>query len=559
MSYGLPVADVLRASTLAGARVLAGAAGLSRLVQRLNVMEVPDILPWVKPHELLLTTGYPLRRTPQALDDLVGDLAQRGLAGLAIKLGRYIDELPDAMLRQADRLRFPVIQIPDGVGFDDILNQVLTDILNRQAVVLARSEEVHRALVQIVLAGGGLAEIAEELVSLLGGAVLIAAADGRVLAAAGGPAELAAARSAGCVDETGRLRLADLGGTAGRPAATPAAAAGCTVVPIAAGPVDHGRIVAVAQRPLTPFDVHILERAATVAALVIVRQLAVTAVDSLYQADFLRDLLDGRAGEPDRTVPHSRSLGWDIDRPCVVVVARLAEDGGGRDDQPDGAGRGSARPAGDDPRGRQDRFAAAWAAVVRRRDRQAAVVGFAREVVAVLGAGADPAPVVREIAGHIAADLPRRAGRRMRFGTGFSRVVARPQDLPVAYRQACRAAETGSRLYGGDAVVSFDALGVFRLLSLVPDPGELTSFAAETLGALAEPGRPESADLRRTLRVLLDCNLNVAESARALHFHYNTLRYRITKLERLVGPFTTDPRLRLDVALALRIVEMRTG
>jgi len=91
---------------------------------------------------------------------------------------------------------------------------------------------------------------------------------------------------------------------------------------------------------------------------------------------------------------------------------------------------------------------------------------------------------------------------------------------------------------------------------LVTDAGELQSFAGETLGELVEENLG-AADLRNTLQVLLDTNLNVAHASRELHFHYNTLRYRIAKLEKLLGPFTTDPLLRLDLALALRVVAMR--
>src|SRR6476660_1897209 len=83
-AFGLRVHEVLGASTLAGARVLAGASGLDRVVQRLNIMEVPDILPWVKPHELLLTTGYPIREDPAALVKLVSDLDGAGVAALGI-------------------------------------------------------------------------------------------------------------------------------------------------------------------------------------------------------------------------------------------------------------------------------------------------------------------------------------------------------------------------------------------------------------------------------------------------------------------------------------------
>jgi PucR family transcriptional regulator, purine catabolism regulatory protein len=59
------------------------------------------------------------------------------------------------------------------------------------------------------------------------------------------------------------------------------------------------------------------------------------------------------------------------------------------------------------------------------------------------------------------------------------------------------------------------------------------------------------------LQTLLDTGGNVAEAARQLHFHYNTLRYRVEKLESIVGPFTTDARVRLDVHLALLVLSMR--
>ncbi|NUW31032.1 PucR family transcriptional regulator ligand-binding domain-containing protein [Nonomuraea sp. SMC257] len=524
--HGLSVGEVLGVSTLAQARLIAGRSGLGRIVQRLNVMEVPDVLAWVKPHELLLTTGYPLRNTPQSLGRLVADLDERGLSALAIKLGRYVDELPDEMVEQADRLGFPLIQLPDDVGFDDILNQVLTDILNRQAAVLARGEEAHRALVQVVLAGGGLDEVTEGVAGLLDVAVAAVDGAGRVLATAGPPGDVTVLRDSIASD-----------GPAVPPQAVPPANAQAggrdfVSVPVVAGGHHHGRIVAYSpSSAIRDTDVGILERAATVAALVVTRQEAVNAVESKYRADFLRDVLTGRAGTAERVAARARAFGWDLERPVTVLVAELDPDS--------------------DERTAQDRLVTSWTAATRRHDAHGAVAGFSHEVVAVLDARVDAARVAKDAASAFSDTPP------ATFSTGTSRPSPGVAALPEAYAQALKAARVGRQLHGPGAVAHFDQLGVYRLLSLVNDTAELHAFVRETLGPLATDDDAENADLRRTLQVLLETNLNVAETARRLHFHYNTLRYRIGKLERLLGNFTDDPHLRLNLTLALHVLRMR--
>ena len=538
---GRPLREVLRAEALAGAVVVAGTAGLDVVVERLNVMEVPDILPWVKPGELLLTTGYPLRERPGLLAELVPHLAAAGVAAVGLKLGRYLDQVPADALAAADRVGLPLVLLPDDVAFDDVIQQVLGDLLDDRAARFARAEELHASLVQVMLDGHGLPEVARVLADRLGCAVLVTTTDGRILTEAGEAGAVAAVYASGRVARSGRYLTehedAGVHGHDGMPG-------NHAVIAVLAGGVDHGRLVVhCGLGELREDHLPLLDRAATVVALAITRQLAVRAVESKYQGDFLRDVVSGRVGA-EQAVTHAGTLGWDLDRPVVVVVAELDAD-----PAPQPGGGVAPRPA-------LERFAAAWQTVVRPRDPHAAVAGFTSEVVAVLGipADGDVDRLVRDVVREVSGDG---GGGRRSFSTGVSRVVPSAERLPRAYEQAVKAARVGRRVQGRGAVAHFDALGVFRLLSLVEDQGELDAFVTETLGDLALCDDADMADLRRTLEVLLETNLNVAETARTLHFHYNTLRYRIAKLERMVGPFTRDAHLRLNLAVALQVLALR--
>lgn len=554
--FALTVRDLLSLPSLAGADVVAGAAGLDQQVRWVNVMEVPDILPWVKPNELLLTTGFPLSHVggvdragaAQSVGDLVRlvqGLAERGVTALGIKTGRYLDEIPPEMLDAAQELGFPMLVLPRTVAFDEVMSEVFTQLVDRQAWALDVADRLHRALTAIVLEGGDLPQIAGEFAALFECGVLICSPDGRVQTTAGSDADVAALEALPLFDASGRFRTERV--HAGLQDAPAEYSGQLAVARVIAGGTDHGFIVAYGSKGgLGAVSVQALERAATVAALAITKQLAVSAVESKFRGDFLRDALAGVAGTPEQVIEHCTQLGWDVARPICVIVAQLDDVVA---DEP--ADTAALRVGARSP---QDRLAAAWQQVVRSRDRAAPVVGFAHEVVAILPA--DGRPLTDAVGEIVAAVTGDRGGGRRSFSAGVSRVIDSVADLPAAYQQARRAVAVGRRMHGPGSVAHFDSLGVHRLLSLVSDPDELRSFAAEVLGSLATESN-EAVDLRQTLQVLLDTNCNVAETARVLHFHYNTLRYRIGKLESIVGPFTADANLRLDIALALRVLHMR--
>jgi purine catabolism regulator len=400
---------------------------------------------------------------------------------------------------------------------------------------LARIDALHTGLTQIVLEGGDLGGIADEVSRALDVGVVVTSTDGRQRAAALSDAEWGLFEAHDLIEPTGRIRVERVVG-----AAAPVGEGEVLGLRVAAGGADLARLVCLrSDGPLTSDDVHALERAAAVAALLITRQEAITAVENKYQGDFLRDILLRRAVGADYVTEHVETFGWELRLPLVVVAAEI--------DPP------ADEPAPDRKTRRQwqERFAAAWRQVCDGLGDGIPTVDFSSEVVSLLPV-ADGQQIVAKAVTAVAGD---KGGGRRSFSVGVSRPALTLDDLPEAYAQARRAVEVGRRMSGGGDTTYFDQLGLHRLIALVPDTDELKAFTRDALGSLADQTQ-EAADLRETLQVLLDTNFNVAEAARAQFFHYNTMRYRVSKLEKLLGPIASDPHLRLDVAVALRILEI---
>jgi purine catabolism regulator len=278
-----------------------------------------------------------------------------------------------------------------------------------------------------------------------------------------------------------------------------------------------------------------VEQAALVAALEITRDLAVLAVEQQFASNALHDLVTGTAADMDHALARAVRFGWNLQRPLAVLVAR--QSGAERSDEPAGQQEASGL-----------RAVELWTLAVRDKDRSAAVAGFATELVAVVGAADADA-----IAAKVHADMTASTGRP--YSVGVSQAAAGPLDIPRLYEEARVALQVGQRLSGSSAVTNFAGLGLYRLLSNVSQ-AELRAFVQDTLGPVLELPEPARSDLLKSLAVLSSTRFNVAESARILHYHYNTMRYRVTKLERMLGAFADDAAAALRIGVALQILRM---
>jgi len=533
---GLTVREMLGQDAMRGTRIIAGADGLDRVVRRLNVMTVPDIVRWTKQDEFLLTTGYPLPRQPGEFGQLIEQLAARGLAGLGVKLDEYLAEVPADAVELADRAAFPIVVIPPTSPLDDVLSQTFETIVNRQAAALARRQQIHDAFLRVALTGGGLARLSGELAEILPGAdVVICDPAGYPLAAT--------SRSSHQSQDGGRVNPAWLAAGVYKDTAGTTRAAAV----IRAGEMRHGWVLAVGGAQGLPATAGVaVEQAALVAALEITRDLAVLAVEQQFASNALHDLVTGTAADMDQALQRAVRFGWDLQRPPAVLVARDCGDDAVRPQE--------GRPQEGRPQEGRPQEAAAlravelWTRAVRDRDRDAAVAGFATELVAVVGV-----PDAAALARKIHADMIASTGRA--YSVGVSPAGAGPLDIPRLYEEARVALQVGLRLAGRGAVTDFAGLGLYRLISHVSQ-AELRAFVHDTLGPVLDLPEPARSDLLKSLAVLSSTRFNVAESARILHYHYNTMRYRVTKLERMLGEFADDAAATLRIGVALEILRM---
>lgn len=503
---GISVRDALQLEAFKDVRVIAGHKGLDRKILHINVMEVPDIVNWVREGELLFTTLYSIREDPEKQVKLIPELAEKKLAGLAIKPKRFINNIPAEAIEKANALSFPLLQIPPEASFAEMIEPLLNEIFDFQTDLLHQSELMHNKLLNVVLKGGTLPEIAAVLEEILDCKVAIMNTNFNILAPTESePPDVSGLFVHGEDSYAGQSQMIKSVIAVGR---------------------HLGYIAAFGKgEGFSVIDEITLERAATIVALEIVTQLSLEEVKRRYRNEFVVGLLAGTFFSEKTARQRARNNGWELQEQMRVLVFRI-------DEHPD-----------DVLRDRLFRY-------FSEHFGASTIFGeVGQDIVLLLPIENECCQDLNCLDTHL-VQIQRLVEKDIVLGIG--RQTKSIRNIPASFRQANIAVRLAKKVPSLGPIVHYDQLGVYRLLDEL-DSGEIAAFVSDTLQPLLD--YEHKLDLLNTLEHYFASGGNISQVAKNMYVHYNTVVYRLERIEQLLEVKLANPEHRLSIEIALKARE----
>ena len=378
--------------------------------------------------------------------------------------------------------------------------------LTRHTRAVDAAALAHDRLTDLLVGGGGVAEVVDVLSGVLDASVSVWTPSGDL--EAGEDPGLAWADAVASAVASGRSVVVE----------------GGLVAAALAGTEHVATLVLRRDEPLDLAGRRTLERGALVTALVLLFARSVADAEERLGGQLLADLLEARGDARDRLRDRVRRHSASLDGPLVVAAAAV-----------DGA----------DPQ-RAGRAAVAFAR------RMSGLAGEHRGAVVVVVPSEDARGVGADLQTAIAA-----AGGRATVGVAATSDALREDRLVAAHAEARRCLDTLLRLGRVEEVSDPAGLGVARLLLGDNDPEHVAAFVESMIGPVRAWDERRGTGLLDTLEAWFAGGGRLKEAAAALHVHPNTVTQRLDRIGELLGDGWRDPGRSLDLQLALRLERLR--
>lgn len=266
---------------------------------------------------------------------------------------------------------------------------------------------------------------------------------------------------------------------------------------------------------VTADDIFALHFACTLLGYELAHQRSLVELEQNLRRELLDDLLAGT--DDDGAVARAAAFGHDLRRPHHVIVVRSSA--------------GTEAIVG----------AAVRAMNVMQFN---ALHGRKNQLVVLLAEGRpDPRALHRALSDSLNPT-------KCAIGVGSRCEV--PSDIPQSFIEARRALSVRLHSAVPAGASAYDELGFYRLIDAAHEEGVVEDFIREWLGALLDYDSRKKSDLVFTLSEYLESGGNHVESAKVLHIHRSTLRYRLARISNLTGYDLRDIDVRFNLQAATR-------
>ena len=557
------VESFLREEELSGLALRAGGSSLQAEITNINIIDNPDSYDWLSSGDLLLTTGYFCRDDESLQRQLIRELAELNCVGLAIKTRRYFEVIPDAMLEEARRLDFPLIEIPVRYPLSKICKVVFERLSGGGEEKADRFASLYHSISESMLEPDGVERMLSVLGDYIGNSVLLMGSRWELLGYAESgeglqPSALLTLQKGAVIfpeELTGNMPsdFARYTKAIKRVYSHGEERAVCRVLPVSGGDELFGYLVVwETGHKMQSADYLALEIAVSALALECYRNRQLEEVRMHIRQDFFDDLLSGKLHSADEVASIAGMHNMDAEGTYLCLAAKL-----------DSAVQGTANYVE-----MQDAF-------LRIKDSMIAQIGeFSR---------ADGRSCISIHRGSLIITFLRLAhtGEDKRIGEENRRFIQRlyhrlrtiteqyvlnigvgePAERLInvrrSFTQAQEAIRASGSLCGAAGVHFYEDLIIYQLLSSGVESEKSMELYTLSIRSLVEYDHRNETNLVETLDCYFACNCNVSETAKALYIHRNTLIYRIDKIRSVLGRDLKDSEERLLLQLGLRIHQIR--
>ncbi|MCC3373353.1 PucR family transcriptional regulator [Cohnella sp. REN36] len=517
------------------ASLVAGDRGADAAVARVRLLEPQDAARWARSGDWVLLTG---REEPERIRPLLAELAKQGVAAVGLRTGRAGEpEWPQAALEDADALGLPVVVLPPDMALADVVRAAMERAAPMEDAPLAELQSRIQAMTRLLLESSGLFAFLDALERMLGNPVAVVQENDQIWLSEslreadpsfGTPwAQAHAFRPVvGHGTRGGFATLASGSRAYGCPIPSRRTKASCLVL------IErHVDVDLLAMRTV--------DRLSALVGMELANEEAVREVEGKYLEQFLQDWLSGKIVAAGDWRLRAEVCGCELpeNAPLCAVLVGMSE----RHPTADRLRELSRRL-------RTERFRSVEVLLAAPFGGELALIVPVAEAVR----DDQQASAVAQLLERLQPELRSLIGDpSLRLFAG--RPADRPETLPASLSQARRARQVAEVCGLPGDRVAYDRLGVYSLLYLIPSSEEREQFVERFSLPLQQADRKGGGRLVETLEMFFRCNGNIKLTSEKLYAHYNTVVYRLDKIQNILGISLDDPEDRLQLQLSLKL------